>query len=799
MILLKLTILFFTFCYSKANIFNATKFEIFHGFNIIQIDICQTQDQFEQCQLYGCIISKKSPITTGTTASPSEKFDLNYFTRFDPDLYSRMTDTSPDKFYHIMNYISFMGNYFDRPNVNYNEEINNTIHLMQTVRFVQWNINIPIAKMFEELINGVKNVYNKNGFYMFLLKFFKISNADLLYYCKFQSDDSCFKMYEGINTDLTINNIIYDECILNDNLQSSSMVLNKTKKFFKLCANDQFMDLSPYSKIIGENNIGFSRTFIKKTSKRQHFTTYSYMKYIFNRTSRNDSGIEDLKFEDDSDIYPNLYRHSESYLKDILWIVNHFDINLFNSVLSPVERLNSSEMGSIHWSRINFRINVLSQLICKNDISACIIDNSRMNVKLNSDFIYYWKLRIDPTTLQKSIGSLLFFENINSRDVIFNRLIYLNRTKFQTKSTLVEKKSKILKSSWSGSYFDFKYFYENNSWPWVVVLIIVGITFIVIGTLSFIMFRACILYSNNNNNNNTSKDSSKSLEEHILKRSIVRQQSEPPISTLINFNEINKLNENYEHTTSQSLPTSPIPLRAKINDINTSMSDYTYDRIPELNYTSSFKKSTSTRIFPIKEKKEDDCSSLGSHDYLPMQSTSNQFRVSIDNKSIVSNSSTAQNYIKDSEIVTIQTHHIQPSNKTGMSKFFVNKSNGNTPNPTPTNSLKKPTIGPITELKTPQLLNKINKSIGRSSSNTNMTRNSIDDLLNDLTSSISSSPPAPPPIPAKPRPNDNISLPKPKVDRAKKPLIPITSPVAARKINEKIKLLPSIYSLEMQK
>lgn len=394
MSLLYFLISFILFEYSNG-VFEDAKYNIFDGHRIIKIDSCNRYT----CRMYGVAIEKD-------VLSPHKTMPEN----LDADLNDHLNNTTQN-YFSLMNYVSLYSN----PAVGNGKWTNNTQNIMRTLRFVQWSINIPITTLIEKLMINVIDDQNKDGFYIFLLKFFKITNGDVLFYCKFVSLDNCVAMYSGVNVNIVTNNIYYGDCV---EMPPSS--IQQERKFMYFCNENitkTSRDIIRYLTKLQTSDVYSDSLLVRriKTLKQKsnklssHITADSLMSELFDNVNKTITTQQS-------------WTQMEDYLMFLCSIISEFNVNIIDVVLDKQEQAYSLSLGNVHITNSKYhQLNILIKMLCLHDVSTCGLDDLTMNVNVNTDYIYYMPIRIDTSTIEKNLIKILNIEKINVKNLIFKQ------------------------------------------------------------------------------------------------------------------------------------------------------------------------------------------------------------------------------------------------------------------------------------------------------------------------------------------------------------------------------------------
>lgn len=401
------------------DIFHTNTFSIINGYDIIKIDICDNKIKLS-CQLYGTLIKKDNK-------NSNSKMELSGHVV--PGLVERLRNHTRN-YSSLMNYIAYLG---IGNEINYKSQTyNNTQNLIQAIRYVQWSIDVPIAALVEKLMANIDNHINKNGFFILLLKLFKINNGDLLFYCKFLSTNNCFDMYNGLNVDLVTRNIYYGPCVGEDNNNN-----NKSNNTNKNTTQDKPLKNLPRKWLYFCQTSDYLSTLLTKIHNALliKFKGSSYLedliksgKKIIDRYPTSYRLISDIFLKNNNNINEQIdsWNDTITFLTYFRMLINKFNINLLTITFRPNELSMSvpSSLSSISVSKINFNIQIFIQILCKNDASSCVLDNTSMNMYLDKDFVYYWPLRLKADQLNKSFNSLLKINGISNENIKFIKIFY---------------------------------------------------------------------------------------------------------------------------------------------------------------------------------------------------------------------------------------------------------------------------------------------------------------------------------------------------------------------------------------
>lgn len=416
------------------------RYSIFPGMDVIKMDKCRsdTVATHKHCRLYGLFI-EKLPENNNTTNIPRTPDDI------DPGFYVRLYNKT-NNYFPLMNYISIFNNpsvkrddmleisavplpHGPRNDTNYILDNNITRSLMRAVRFVQWTINLPIAAVFEELLNGISNIKNKDGFYILLIKFFKLTNSDMLFYCKFTSTDHCLRMYEGINFKIATNNILYGNC----DPKMPITNIKKGKSFIYFCdSNDLNITIDAVNGFLNKS-ITNDTTYLKEIDALNTIELLNEKstraKSIFRISSYRLMGellgreLRPTKL----DLKP-MWDKSLSYLVLLQKIINEYDLDLTDVVFNVIEREYSIEIsdgGAITKNNHFYsRLENVIKIMCWHDISTCDLRDPGMNLQINVNFINYIPLRLEPNLFQQNMHILLTAHDVNTTNLIFSKIIY---------------------------------------------------------------------------------------------------------------------------------------------------------------------------------------------------------------------------------------------------------------------------------------------------------------------------------------------------------------------------------------
>lgn len=463
----------------------SNRYSIFPGMDIIKMDKCRsdTVATHKHCRLYGLFIEKLS--VNNAKHSPRTPDDI------DPGFYVRLYNKT-NNYFPLMNYISIFNNpsvrredvlgisanplpHGPHNNTNYILDNNITRSLMRAVRFVQWTINLQIAAVFEELMNGISNVKNKDGFYMILIKMFKLTNSDLLFYCKFTSLDHCSRMYEGINFKIATNNILYGNCDPRNPISS----LKKGRSFIYFCdSNDlnatidavnNFLNKSIYNNTTYVNEmdvLNIIELLNEKSAKAKsiyRISTYRLMGELLGQELRPTK----------LDLKP-MWDKTLRYLVLLKRIINEYDLDLSSVVFNAKEREYSTDIsgGGVITKSDNFygKLENIIKILCWHDISTCDLRDPNMNLQINVNFINYIPLRLESNLFEQNMHILLTAHDVNTTNIIFSKVIYNEATPLMeyTNENLSEESDE-------ATDLPFEYVVSGHSWLyWVVVI---GLTF----------------------------------------------------------------------------------------------------------------------------------------------------------------------------------------------------------------------------------------------------------------------------------------------------------------------------------
>lgn len=413
-------------------LFQINKYSIFTGYEFIKIQIFYNN----AWQLHSTVIA------------PSDRSNqyIDEFKGIDREFYRKLLN-STQNFYALSNYVAALGLRTETTNKTANAKV---LDMARSVRFAQWAMNAPLVKIFEELLISVQRTELKDGFFVFLLKYLKIDNGDLAFYCKFQSLDNCYRMYDGVNIDLATRTIIRGACSQKNVTSASGSTTSSeetytnvpmpnrvdsidNRKFLFFCLHDNFSNLTYIRKINQDVIKGALSNNARGKFKQTRLSSNFVVNNIFRGNSL--SRIPDYKYS----IPMEERQANKIFLDTIRMYVDMYEIDLMKIVFDGFESYLSTDISQtrVGINQINNKISIITKLLCANDPTTCALADSGNNIVVNNDYIYEWGLRIKPEPLKKSFGSILNFNKVF--EVIYFQTFNIIHPPTSTAPTLIQK------------------------------------------------------------------------------------------------------------------------------------------------------------------------------------------------------------------------------------------------------------------------------------------------------------------------------------------------------------------------
>lgn len=351
----------------------------------IKIDLCDVKfvnnggigrNSLYNCKFYGFKISDDDDYALNMPVK------MKIYKISDTMMYNHITSIKNTKnFFPIYNYISYVGTttppslnrFHDNEvivaNTNINPEIEN---LLYSLRLIQWSINSDVCGFVETILKSVGNRVNKMGMYIFILKFFQLSNGDLLFYCKMISKDNCAAMYDGLSLDIISKAVFYGQCDVLTPNENQILICESELNFNNI--------IKPVKEQIWHT--------VKSTSQILNLVTEDERVTSFKLISTALTGEGNASI----DIKHNFFA-SKLFIKSLLYAVNKYNLKLDSALQNVILSETSRSSKLIYNTNIiqeqSFNLQKSIDLMCKSDYSACALNNLNGDINPNKKYIEY--------------------------------------------------------------------------------------------------------------------------------------------------------------------------------------------------------------------------------------------------------------------------------------------------------------------------------------------------------------------------------------------------------------------------